>query len=105
MIKEEKYGHFLFNLCKIGYFLKFGLEQNFHRFRQKIIIVPFQFSLQNTSLPGDSPCWVIVDVGRVRNLRGGKWGRGVWVCWVAFWKEEVVLGFNRNVQLYSRSWF
>ena len=54
---------------------------------------------------GDSPCWVIVDVGRVRNLRGGKWGRGVWVCWVAFWKEEVVLGFNRNVQLYSRSWF
>ena len=60
------------------------------------------------SLPrrnGDSPCWVIVDVGRVRNLRGGKWGRGVWVCWVAFWKEEVVLGFNRNVQLYSRSWF
>ena len=47
MIKEEKYGHFLFNLCKIDYFLKFCLEQNFHRFRQKIIIVPFQFSLQN----------------------------------------------------------
>ena len=57
------------------------------------------------ALQGDRPCWVIVDVGRVRNLRGGKWGRGVWVCWVAFWKEEVVLGFNRNVQLYSRSWF
>ena len=39
---------------------------------------------------GDSPYWVIVDVGRVWNLRGGKWGRGVRVCWVAFWKEVLV---------------
>ena len=41
---------------------------------------------------GDSPYWVICDVGNGRFLGGGKWGRGVWLCWVAFRKVEVVTG-------------
>ena len=36
---------------------------------------------------------LICDVGNGRFFwGGGKWGRGVWLCWVAFRKVEVVTG-------------